>query len=50
MSKSRDLTYWLEKAEASRIGPDMKDIIFLFGAGASHDAGEIIPEAPPSRR
>lgn len=25
----------------------MRDIIFLFGAGASYGAGEIIPERPP---
>lgn len=25
----------------------MRDIVFLFGAGASHGAGNIIPETPP---
>jgi hypothetical protein len=25
----------------------VRDIVFLFGAGASHGAGDILPEAPP---
>ena len=25
----------------------MKDILFLFGAGASYGAGDILPEKPP---